>query len=80
MELAETSREFSWKSWARDLPFFRRDHVLHELVDVVHFVANMLTAMGVTDDEWERAYRDKQLVNRQRQLDGYTVRDKESEA
>lgn len=74
MELAEASREFSWKSWARDMPFNNRERILPELVDVAHFVANMLTAMGVDDEEWESAYREKQQINRQRQLDGYTAR------
>lgn len=74
MELAEASREFSWKSWARDVPFYRRDRILAELVDVAHFIANMLVAMGVTDEEWEEAYRAKQEENRRRQRDGYTAR------
>ena len=80
MELAEASREFSWKAWARDVAFYNRDRLVAELVDVSHFIANMLVAMGVTDEEWEAAYRAKQQINRQRQLDGYTVRDKEGEA
>lgn len=33
----------------------------------------MLVAIGVTDDEWEAAYQQKQAVNRQRQLDGYVA-------
>lgn len=69
------SREFSWKYWARDRAFVIREKVLGELVDVVHFIANMLTAIGVTDDEWEAAYQAKQQVNRERMASGtYTAR------
>lgn len=50
-----------------------RERVLDELVDVLHFVANMLVAIGVTDDEFEAAYQQKQAVNRQRQLDRYVA-------
>jgi len=76
IELAEASREFSWKSWAHDIAFFNRDRLLEELVDVAHFIANMLVSMGVTDEEWEAAYQAKQAVNRQRQIDGYKVKEK----
>lgn len=39
----------------------------------MHFLANILVAIGVTDDELEGAYREKQAVNRQRQRDGYVA-------
>lgn len=72
--LGEVPREFAWKYWARDEPFVNRDRVLAELVDVGHFVANMLVTLGVTDDEWEAAYQAKQEENRRRQRDGYSAR------
>ncbi len=74
--LGETPREFAWKYWARDKPWVNRERVLEELVDVGHFVANMLVALDVDDDEWESAYQRKQDENRRRQLDGYTVKGK----
>lgn len=48
-----------------------RQRVLDEIVDVLHFIANMLVTIGVTDDELEAAYQAKQEVNRQRQRDRY---------
>lgn len=39
----------------------------------MHFLANILIAVGVTDDEFERAYQAKQSVNRARQRDGYVA-------
>lgn len=50
-----------------------RQRVLDEIVDVLHFVANMLVTIGVTDDELEAAYQAKQEVNRQRQRDRYVA-------
>ena len=72
--LGEVPREFSWKYWAHDKPFVNRDRLIGELVDVGHFIANMLVAVGCTDEEWEAAYQEKQRVNRQRQLDGYSAK------
>ncbi len=67
----EVPREFHWKYWSHAEPFVHRDRVRDELVDVLHFVANMLIAIGVDDDELEEAYREKQAINRQRQIDSY---------
>lgn len=70
VELSEASVEYSWKHWAVDESFVNHDRVLGELVDVGHFVANMLLALGVTDEEWEAAYRAKQDKNRRRMATG----------
>jgi hypothetical protein len=40
-------------------------------VDVAHFIANMLVAVQCDDEEWEAAYKHKQLINFQRQRDKY---------
>lgn len=67
-ELGEVLREFHWKYWVIDRPWISRERLLDELVDVGHFLANCLTAIHVTDDEWEAAYQRKQEKNRQRML------------
>jgi dimeric dUTPase (all-alpha-NTP-PPase superfamily) len=64
-------REFHWKHWSHAKPFFNRARVLEEVVDVMHFLANMLVAIGVSDDELEATYQAKQETNRQRQRDRY---------
>lgn len=69
-ELAELREEFSWKPWAKDRPFVNRDRILKEAVDVAHFLGNILTCLGVTDEEWEDAYRLKQDINRKRAASG----------
>ena len=60
------SVEYSWKHWATDAPFVERQRVLEEAVDAGHFLANILVAIGVTDEEWEEAYQAKQERNRER--------------
>lgn len=69
-ELAEAAVEFSWKPWAVDFPFVNRERMLDEIVDANHFLGNILVGMGVTDEEYERAYRQKQDKNRARQASG----------
>lgn len=70
-EATELLSEFGWKSWASPRGWANRGNALKEAVDVAHFLANILCAIGITDDEWRIAYRTKQDVNRKRQLDGY---------
>jgi dimeric dUTPase (all-alpha-NTP-PPase superfamily) len=69
-ELAEVREEFSWKPWATDQPFVNRERVRDEIIDVLHFLGNMLTAMGVTDEELALYYQHKQDINRQRAASG----------
>lgn len=70
-EATELLSEFGWKAWVKDRGWVNRENALKEAVDVAHFLGNILSAIGVTDQEWEDAYRAKQEVNRQRQRDGY---------
>lgn len=69
-ELAELREEFSWKPWATDLPFVHRERVLKEVVDVLHFIGNILHGIGVSDEALWEAYRRKQAINRARQASG----------
>jgi dimeric dUTPase (all-alpha-NTP-PPase superfamily) len=70
-ELSEFMDEVGWKNWTENRGWVNRDAAVGELVDVAHFVANLLCALGVTDDEWEQRYRNKQEMNKQRQRTGY---------
>lgn len=71
VELSEFLGEVGWKDWATPRGWVNREAAVGELVDVGHFLANILCALGVTDEEWQARYQDKQEVNRQRQRDGY---------
>jgi dimeric dUTPase (all-alpha-NTP-PPase superfamily) len=70
VEVAEVQVEFSWAPWAQDEPFVNRDRVRDEVIDALHFLGNMLVAVGVTDEELARAYQDKDSVIRSRQASG----------
>lgn len=69
-ELSEFMDEVGWKDWATPRGWVNRDAAVGELVDVGHFLANLLIRLRVTDDEWERRYREKQEINRNRQRSG----------
>lgn len=70
IELSEFMQEVGWKDWAAPRGWVNRDAAVRELIDVAHFVANLLCALDVSDAEWEYLYRAKQEVNRQRQRSG----------
>ena len=70
-ELGEFAQEVQWKPWAQPRGNVNRAAAVKELIDVGHFLANLAVALGVTDEEWERLYRAKQELNRQRQVSGY---------
>lgn len=81
-ELGEFSQEVDWKPWVngdRDRGWANRENAVRELVDLAHFVANALCALGVTDQEWEENYRAKQQVNRDRRAQGYDARSSKCE-
>lgn len=70
LEAGELLSEFGWKKWANPRGWVNRELALKEAVDVGHFLANILAAIGVTDEEWEAAYQAKQQVNRDRMSSG----------
>jgi hypothetical protein len=70
-ELHEALNEVGWKPWATDR-YFNRDAFVGELIDVMHFVANLLVTAGVTGEELSQKYHSKQQRNRYRQEVGYT--------
>lgn len=69
-ELHEALGEISWKPWAKS-EFFNREQFVGELVDVLHFVGNLLAVAQVTGPELSARYSSKQSKNRDRQKDGY---------
>lgn len=69
-ELSEATDETRWKPWAvldPDEPIIDKGPFLKEIIDVQHFIANLLVAAKVTDEEYDQAYLDKMQVNRDRQ-------------
>ena len=78
-ELSEARQLLAWKPWTQrrgrptDAGQTARKY-LEEVVDVLHFVGNLLTAFGVTDTELTQAYLRKMGRNLERQLAGYQGR------
>jgi hypothetical protein len=70
-ELGEALAEVGWKPWAQPRGWVNRDAFIGELVDVGHFLGNLLVAVDCTDEEWETRYRAKQRLNTKRQEEGY---------
>jgi hypothetical protein len=75
LEVAEAFQEVPWKPWATvdkgEVWAANRDRFVGEVVDVLFFLANALTAVGVTDQELAERYAAKMAVNRERQATDY---------
>lgn len=81
LEVAEAQQEVPWKPWARTEDrvatwAVNRDKFVGEIVDVLMFLGNALTAVGCSDEELAVKYAQKMEVNRQRQAAGYDNRNK----
>ena len=72
-ELHEALGEVGWKPWASER-FINREAFIGELVDAGHFLANLLVAVGCTDDEWDEAYHSKRKRNIERKQVVYYLR------
>lgn len=73
-ELAEVLAEVCWKPWAtyeEGQVFKDREKYIEELVDVAHFIANLLIVAGVDDEALSAAFVAKQAKNAARQETGY---------
>jgi hypothetical protein len=70
VEVAESQVEFSWAPWAADRPYVNRERVRDEVIDALHFLGNMLVAVGVDDEELATAYLIKDGIIRSRQGSG----------
>ena len=71
-ELAEMLGEIQWKPWSNRIgEVINRELYIEEAVDVLHFLGNMLIALGVTDRELAAASVRKFATNRARHASGY---------
>ena len=70
-ELGEMMNEYpGHKTWVTDRTKINRPEFLTEAVDALHFFANLLTALGFTDEELTTAYEAKMQKNRERMTSG----------
>lgn len=68
-EVMEMLDETGWKPWATSR-HVNEDAAGGEVVDVLHFVANLLLAFGWDDGKLDAAYLRKMLKNRARMASG----------
>ena len=71
VELAEALQETQWKPWGKHRGGVDRDKFVEEIVDVMHFLANILCCVGVSGEELTLRYDDKRSINAERQSTGY---------
>jgi dimeric dUTPase (all-alpha-NTP-PPase superfamily) len=70
-ELHEALNEITWKPWSSAEPQINRSEYVGELIDALHFLLNLLLAVGVTHNELLDRYFSKAEVNEKRQAEGY---------
>ena len=74
LELAEVAGELEIRPWKVPTGVVKHKMALAtEVVDVMHFLANILNAAGVTDAEFEMLYRFKVQENERRLASGRSV-------
>lgn len=56
----------SWKPWSSEVGLLNREAFRDEIVDTLHFVANLLLLANISEEELWAAYREKQQRNRDR--------------
>lgn len=79
MEMAEVLESLPWKYWkhthvehlGESVSHEHRMELLFEIADALHFLINMVIAVGGTWDDLMRVFYAKQLENRRRQNVGY---------
>jgi hypothetical protein len=80
IEMGEAFQEVPWKPWAtiNKAESWKRTRAafIGEIVDVMFFLANALTAVGCTDEELAVRYSQKMTINERRQATAYDGNDK----
>ncbi len=69
-EAVELQRLTNWKWWKKPATF-DKDSAREELIDIWHFVVQASIELGMTPTEIVEKYREKNEVNKQRQVSGY---------
>ena len=76
-EVGEMEKEVDWKYWSSTRGSFNREELIVEATDALHFLGNILLWAGVSGEELTAAYHAKQVINEQRQENGYSALNKE---
>lgn len=79
-ETAEALQEIAWKPWTTDQEWINRDAYLEELVDIFHFLMNLMLVADISAAEFAEVYARKAAINRARMESGsYDGRNKGTE-
>ena len=73
-EVMELHDELGWKWWKKHDIYTeveRNNRARAELADIIHFTVQIAHNLGMTPDDLFNEYKDKNMENRQRQVDGY---------
>lgn len=74
-ELIEAKRETNSKPWSKKyglpLTSIQQQKFKEELIDAWHFMINLSLAAGLTPEEIELMYNEKNKINHDRQKEGY---------
>lgn len=69
-EAVELQRTTNWKWWKSPIPF-NKDEAKEELIDIWHFVVQASLELGLKPEDILKEYKRKNLINRDRQTNGY---------
>lgn len=73
-ELHELLAEVDWKPWTQGVRKVNEDGAKKELVDIWHFVMNLMLVTGMSTDDLYKMYMRKRQVNVDRQKNAYDGR------
>lgn len=73
-ELHEILGEVDWKPWTQGERKINHDGVKKEIVDLWHFMMNLMLVVNMSSDELYTMYMKKCAVNAERQRNGYDGR------
>lgn len=74
-EIAELRDSTNWRWWRSKVDKFDLQNIWVELVDILHFWMSACMVAGLTPKDVFKMYREKNLVNFQRQESGYLTKD-----
>jgi len=69
-EAVELQRLTNWKWWKMPIKF-DEEKAREELIDIWHFVVHTSIELGMEPKDIVREYEKKNLINRERQINGY---------
>lgn len=70
-ELGEIGDEINWKPWKKTQKAVELDLLRTEMVDVLHFILELMIMWGMTADDIHSYYKAKMQENHDRQERGY---------